>query len=221
MPGRAGACWPVDAGRSAMRVCGCGPSPGCDGAGTLGQGRTLPAAGHPFAQLWWAWSGAVATRGVNQEWRPRRWGSDMRATARGLRPERSRRPVSVQRADVSVAQPVVDQREQFACRGNLGDVFAAASFDSVFVGCDLGRRRVTLHRLDGRPTNQFGALFGDMPAVYDAIGLAVARGQPGPRAQVGGVGENGARHRSRRRTPPLAWVRCRARAGSLDSRGRC
>jgi hypothetical protein len=118
MPGRAGACWPVDAGRSAMRVCGCGPSPGCDGAGTLGQGRTLPAAGHPFAQLWWAWSGAVATRGVNQEWRPRRWGSDMRATARGLRPERSRRPVSVQRADVSVAQPVVNQREQFACRGS-------------------------------------------------------------------------------------------------------
>ena len=49
------------------RVCGCGPSPSSDGADTLGQGRIGPAAGHPFAQLWWAWSGALATRGVNQE----------------------------------------------------------------------------------------------------------------------------------------------------------
>jgi hypothetical protein len=78
----------------------------------------------------WAWSGAVATRGVNQEDDHADRGSDKIAASRGLRPECSRRPVSVKRADVAVAQPVVDQREQFACRGDLGDVFAAASFDA-------------------------------------------------------------------------------------------
>ena len=148
-----------------------------------------PAAGHPFAQLWWAWSGAVATRGVNQEGDHAVGGSDKIATAHGLRPECSRRPVWVERTDVAVAQPVVDQREQFACRGDLGDVLAAASFDTVLVGGDLGCRLVPLHRLDRRPADQFGALFGDMPAVHDGVGLAVAWGQPGPGAQLGGPGE--------------------------------
>ena len=107
-------------------------------------------------------------------------GSDNCAAARGLRPECSRRPGTIERADVAVAQPVVDQREQFACRGDLGDVLAAASFDALFVGRDLGRRRVALHRLDRRPADRFGALFGDVSAVHDGVGLAVARGQPGP-----------------------------------------
>ena len=107
----------------------------CDGVQVLwGRAGTFPAAGHPFAQLWWAWSGAVATRGVNQEGDHAVGGSDKLATAHVLRPECSRRPVWVERTDVSVAQPVVDQREQFAGRGNLGDVFAAASCDTVFVG---------------------------------------------------------------------------------------
>ena len=40
------------------------PSPSRDGADTLGQGRIGPAAGRPFSQLWWAWSGAGGnTRG--------------------------------------------------------------------------------------------------------------------------------------------------------------
>ena len=55
-----------------------------------------------------------------------------------LRPECSRRLGVVERADVAIAQTVVDQREQFACRGDLGDVFAAASFDALSVGRDLG-----------------------------------------------------------------------------------
>ena len=132
-------------------------------------------------------------------------GSDKTAATRGLRPECSRRPGTVERADLAVAQPVVDQREQLACRGNFGDVLAAASFDTLFVGRDLGRRRVALHRLDGRPADRFGALFGDVPAVHDGVGLAVARGQPGPRAQVRGVGEAvhvtdlGDEHRRQRR----------------------
>src|ERR1700682_911765 len=110
-----------------------------DGADTLGQGRIGPAAGHPFAQLWWAWSGAVATRGVNQEGDHADRGSDKMAAAHVLRPECSRRPVLVERTDVSVAQPVVDQREQFAGRGDLGDVLTAASLDTVLVGGDLCR----------------------------------------------------------------------------------
>src|ERR1700739_3891513 len=79
-----------------------------DGADTLGQGRTVPAAGHPFAQLWWAWSGAVATRGVNQAGDHAVGGSDKKAAAHGLRPECSRCAGTVERADVAVAQPVVD-----------------------------------------------------------------------------------------------------------------
>src|SRR5215213_4422635 len=138
----------------------------------------------------WAWSGAVATRGVNQEDDHADRGSDKIAASRGLRPECSRRPVSAKRADVAVAQPVVDQREQFACRGDLGDVFAAASFDAVFVGRDLGRGLVTLHRFDRCPADQLRALFGDMPAMYDGVGLAVAWGQSGPAAQLGGPGES-------------------------------
>ena len=92
-------------------------------------------------------------------------GSDKTAAARGLRPEGSRRPGAVERADVAVAQTVVDQREQFACRGDFGDVLAAAGFDAVFVGRDLGRGGVALHRLDRRPADRFGALFGDVSAV--------------------------------------------------------
>ena len=128
------------------------------GADTLGQGRIGPAAGHPFAQLLWAWSGAVATRGVNQVGDHAERGSDKLAAAHGLRPEGSRRPGAVERADVAVAQTVVDQREQLARRGNLGDVLAAAGFDAVFVGRDLGRRRVALHRLDRRPADRFWSL---------------------------------------------------------------
>jgi hypothetical protein len=116
-------------------LCGCGPSPSRDGADTLGQGRIGPAAGHPFAQLLWAWSGAVATRGVDQAGDHADGSGVMTNGGRArLRPECSRRPGTVERADVAVAQPVVDQCEQFACRGDLGDVAAAASFDALFVG---------------------------------------------------------------------------------------
>src|SRR5262245_2113952 len=137
----------------------------------------------------WAWSGAVATRGVNHVGDHAGRGSDSAAAAHGLRPECSRCAGTVKRADVPVAQPVVDQCEQFACRGDLGDVFTAASFDTVFVGCNLGGALLTLHRFDRRPSDQFRALFGDMSTVHDGVGLAVAWGQPGPGAQVGRVSE--------------------------------
>ena len=120
---------------AAGRLCSCGPSPSRDGADTLGQGRIGPAAGHPFAQLLWAWSGAVTTRGVDQAGDHADGSGVMTNGGRArLRPECSRRPGTVERADVAVAQPVVDQCEQFACRGDLGNVAAAASFDALFVG---------------------------------------------------------------------------------------
>jgi adenosyl cobinamide kinase/adenosyl cobinamide phosphate guanylyltransferase len=53
--------------------------------------------------------------------------------------------------------------------------FCAASFDTFLVGGDLGCRRVPLHRLDRCPADQFGALFDDVSAVHDGVGLAVAR----------------------------------------------
>src|SRR5258705_11523007 len=96
-----------------------------------GQGRILgcrsslrPARG--------AWSGARATRGVNHNGdHAEIRGSDNSPAARVLRPRCSRGPGPVERADLSVAQPVVDQREQLAGRGDLGDVAAAAGLDPL------------------------------------------------------------------------------------------
>ena len=57
------------------------------------------------------------------------------------------------------------------------------------------------------PADRFGTLFGDVSAVHDGVGLVVVRGQPGPRAQVGGVGEAvhvadlSDEHRCQRRVP--------------------
>ena len=120
--------------------CGSGPSPSRDGADTLGQGRIGPAAGHPLAQR--CGHGVVVwkTRGVDQAGNHADGSGVMTNGGRAkLRPECSRRPGTVERADVAVARLVVDQCEQFAGRGDLGDVLAAASFDALFVGRDLGR----------------------------------------------------------------------------------
>lgn len=68
-----------------------------------------------------------ATRGVNQVSDHAVRGSDSAAAAHVLRPGCSRRPTAGQCADVPAAQPVVDQREQFSGRGDLGDVLADLS----------------------------------------------------------------------------------------------
>ena len=79
-------------------------SNGCDGADTLGQGRIVPTAGHPFAQLLWAWSGAVATRGVDQAGDYADGSGVMTKGGRArLRPECSGCLGTVERADVAVA----------------------------------------------------------------------------------------------------------------------
>src|SRR5258708_10387268 len=76
-----------------------------------------------------AWSGARATRGVNQNrGHAVVRGPDNYPAARVLRPRCSRRrPLVGQGPDVPVAQPVVDEGEQLAGRGDLGDVLAAAA----------------------------------------------------------------------------------------------
>jgi len=76
-----------------------------------------------------AWSGARATRGVNQNrGRAAFSGPDNCPIARVLRSRCScRRPLAGQGPDVPVAQPVVDEGEQLAGRGDLGDVLAAAA----------------------------------------------------------------------------------------------
>jgi hypothetical protein len=70
--------------------------------------------------------------------RPRRWFGVRQNRGRArLRPECSRSPGAIERADVAVAQTVVDQCEQFACRCDLGDVAAAAGLDAFAVTGDL------------------------------------------------------------------------------------
>jgi hypothetical protein len=77
MPGRRRCMLSSDAGRSAAGCVVVGPSPSRDGADMLGQGRIGPAAGHPFAQLLWAWSGARQHAGsIKRATTPRVRGSD-------------------------------------------------------------------------------------------------------------------------------------------------
>src|SRR5258705_2193266 len=153
----------------------------------LGWGRAeSSAAGHPFARAMGAWSGARATRGVNQNGdRAEIRGSDNSPTARVLRPRCSHCHLTVgQGSDVSVAQPVVDEGEQLAGRGDLGDVAAAAGLDPLAIKGDFCGVRLALDGLDSRPPHEFAALLGDVPAANDGVGFAVCGGQTGPRAQV-------------------------------------
>ncbi|WBO61390.1 hypothetical protein O1G22_00035 [Streptomyces camelliae] len=71
---------------------------------------------------------------------------------------------------------------------DLGDVPAAAGFDAGPVLGDLGGG-LALDRLHHGPAHQLAALFGDVPATDDGVGLVVPRGQPRPRAQPVGGGE--------------------------------
>jgi hypothetical protein len=83
-------------------------------------------------------------------------------------------------ADLAVAQPVVDQRQQLSGGGDTADVAAPAGADTCFDRGDLGVAYRPGDCFHGRPAQQPGALFGDPAAVGVAVGLAVAWGQPGP-----------------------------------------
>src|ERR1700694_616984 len=94
----------------------------------------------------WAWSGAVATRGVNQAGDHADGAGVRQLSGRArLRPECSRRPGTVERADLAVAQPVVDQCEQFARRG------AANRFGALFGDVSAVHDGVRLAVARGQP----------------------------------------------------------------------
>src|SRR5687768_9410017 len=111
-------------------------------------------AGHPFATDQ-GWHGVVRPQpgGSITCARPRHhwWGSDV-PRPRVLAASRSCSRRSGQATDVSVTQPVVDQGEQLAGGGDLGDVRAAALTDP---GPDTTERPATdpLDRFDGGPAN--------------------------------------------------------------------
>ena len=136
----------------------------------LGQGRNL-GCGHPFAPQ--RGHGAVRVQhagSIKTATAPRCRGSYNCTTARVLRPRCSRRHLSVgQGADVSVAQPVIDEGEQLAGRGDLGDVTASAGLDPFAITGDFGGVGLALNGLDGRPPHQFAALLGDVSAPHDFV----------------------------------------------------
>ena len=110
------------------------------------------------------------------------------------------RRVTGEAADLAVAQPVVDERQQLAGGGDAADVATPSGTDASFDRGDLRVADRTGDRFDGSPAQQPGALLGDPAAGDVAVGLAVARSQPGPRTQPPWVGEPASRRRSRRRT---------------------
>lgn len=120
--------------RDSISVCDCGAtSPvlewGWAGPSFLGCRSSLRPAGAGMERY------DEATRGsITLATTPPRQGSDSAATARVLRPGCSRRPTVGQCADMSVAQTVIDQCEQFSCRGDLRDVLAAAGLDPCAIG---------------------------------------------------------------------------------------
>ena len=110
-----------------------------------------------------------------------------------------------QATDVSVAQAVVDEGEKLACRGDPADGTASVLGDTVMERGDGGGATLAAHGLDRRPAHQPRALFGDMPAMHMGVGLAVAWGEPRPRAQLGGP--------PKRATSPISATKIAARTG--------
>src|SRR6266540_4129982 len=133
-------------------------------------------------------------------------GSDLQRPRVLAAPEgRSRR--SGQATDVSVAQRVVDQGEQLAGGGDLGDVRASA-FGQPGPGTPDRTAVETLHRFDGGPADQMVALLGDAATVDGGVGLTVAGSHAGPGAQLLGptepahVADRGQEHRAQHRPDP-------------------
>src|SRR5687767_13906346 len=62
--------------------------------------------------------------------------------------------VAGQAADLAVAQAVVDEREEFAGGGHLGDAVAAAVADPVPVALEVAAGPLALDRFDGGPADK-------------------------------------------------------------------
>src|SRR6266536_2596650 len=83
-------------------------------------------------------------------------------------------------ADEAVAHAVVDEDEQFASGGDLGDLLCrgAAPVDDPLVGAAHRRTfRCSLDGFDCSPADQWRALLGDGAAVHGCVRLAVPRCQ--------------------------------------------
>src|SRR5438270_10553036 len=97
-----------------------------------------------------------------------------------------------QATDLSVAQAVVDEGEEFAGGGDPADVAVVAPLgDPVRRRLEEGSAPVAADRLDGRPPDELGALFGDRAPLDGGVRLAMAGRQPGPAGQLVGGGEAG------------------------------
>ena len=118
------------------------------------------------------------------------------------RSDRSRRVLD-QRTNFSVAQTAVDEGEQLAGRGRLGDVLAAAGFNTVPALGDLDGAPA-LDGLYRRPPHQLG------PCLVSARGAPWCRTRSAaasirPRNTADWVSRTGRCRRSRRRTLPPGW----------------
>src|SRR5829696_3672757 len=91
--------------------------------------------------------------------------------------------------DFAVAQPVVDEREEMARRRDTADVATPAGADTRLHRGDLRVAHRAGDGFHGGPAQQAGSLLGDVAALDVGVGLAVARGEPGPRAQMAGAVE--------------------------------
>ena len=97
--------------------------------------------------------------------RTRRWGhADRRARIRSLCPNRSRRHL-VEAADMSVTQPVVDQRQESAGCGDSRDLVSSRRSDPPVGVADWWSALVAGNSFDRRPPHQRGALLGDRARV--------------------------------------------------------
>jgi len=154
----------------------------------LGQGPETSAAGHPFRPARGHGAVARATRGGQSKrrptprsggqtiWRPRARVASELLTARHLGgPGRGCGPF---------AQPVVDQREQLAGRGDLGDgSLPRAGLDPLAIKGDLGGCRAwRWNGLHGpAPPHKLAALFGDVARRRTTVSDSRCVGvKPGP-----------------------------------------
>src|SRR2546430_12432107 len=155
----------------------CSPTSDVDGKAEPGN----PVAGHPFATDD-GWHGVVRPQpgGVNQipSTTPPQWGSDLWRPRVLAAPGCVSRRAGLQAADVPVAQPPVDQREQLTGGGDLGDVGPAPLGDAGPGRSDRPAVHA-LHRLDRGPPHQVVALLGD-PTTVD-LGVRL----PGPWGNLG------------------------------------
>src|SRR5581483_8716204 len=82
----------------------------------------------------------------------------------------------VEATDFSVAQPVINQFDELAGRGDFADVVAAAAPDPV---TNSAQATVLIGALDGfdrGPAHQPAPLLGDGSAVHGGVGLVVFGG---------------------------------------------